>query len=357
MAMEFYDDGEHAGSTIGCLTYQSRAATLPSEAELDALVAKARVRNHSVGVTGMLLYERGRFLQTLEGPTEGLDQIWNSIRRDDRHADIEVLTKHLVAARLFSDWDLLLYRKLEQTPQSLLEKLRRKHPLAQYLKQTVEWAVDAREQDLVDLFERLGVRGWAGGDIAKHLIEPAARALGDAWLADDCSEFDMTLGLSVLQTSSHALRFNKTSGDGAAFANRSILLAPAPGETHNLGPSMLADQFADAGWAVDIAFPASLDDLTRQVAEQQPDAIDLALSDALTRQDKVKRLRETIKQCRKAVPDKPLVVSVGGRLFAEALVTAEHVGADYARHSIDGAEAKLAELVGSPGAAPLFGQS
>ncbi len=356
MAMGFDDDGGATGASIGCLTYQSRAASPPSNSELDTLVAKARVRNHSVGVTGMLLYERGRFLQTLEGPTEGLDAIWGSIRQDDRHADIEILTKHLVAARLFSDWDLLLYRKLEQTPKSLLEKLRRKHPLAQYLKQTVEWAVDAREQDMVDLFERLGVRGWTGSDIAKHLIEPAARALGDAWLADDCSEFDMTLALSMLQTSSHALRFDRDT-EQQCFANRSIILAPAPGETHNLGPSMLADQFADAGWAVEIAFPANADELARQVGEQQPDVIDLSLSDALTRQDKVKHLRETIKQCRRAMSDKPLVVSVGGRLFAESLVTAEHVGADHARTSVQGAERSLAALVQRPGSAPLFEQS
>ena len=53
---------------VGCLTYQSRAIARPAPGELEQLVAGARKRNRSLGVTGMLLYDNGRFLQTLEGP-------------------------------------------------------------------------------------------------------------------------------------------------------------------------------------------------------------------------------------------------------------------------------------------------
>ena len=59
----------------------------------------------------MLLYENGRFLQTLEGPPAGLQQVWSSICRDRRHREIEVLTEHLVSNRLFAGWDLLLYSR------------------------------------------------------------------------------------------------------------------------------------------------------------------------------------------------------------------------------------------------------
>lgn len=63
---------QESGNWIACLTYKSRAAYSPSPADLEDLVHKARLRNRSLGVTGMLLYENGKFLQTLEGPPEGL---------------------------------------------------------------------------------------------------------------------------------------------------------------------------------------------------------------------------------------------------------------------------------------------
>ena len=100
-----------SGNLISCLTYQSRAVSRPTEGDLENLVKHARERNRNLGVTGMLLYENGRYLQTLEGPPAGLQTVWSSICRDDRHRDIEVLTEHVVSNRLFSDWDLLLYSR------------------------------------------------------------------------------------------------------------------------------------------------------------------------------------------------------------------------------------------------------
>ena len=104
--LDHEDQNSPTGDLIGCLTYQSRAASPPAEDELEALVKRDRLRNQKHGVTGMLLYENGRYLQTLEGPPDGLEAIWSSIREDERHADIDVLTKHLVSSRLFSEWDL-----------------------------------------------------------------------------------------------------------------------------------------------------------------------------------------------------------------------------------------------------------
>ncbi|MDJ0979538.1 MAG: BLUF domain-containing protein [Erythrobacter sp.] len=338
------DNGPTGAGMIGCLTYQSRAASPPSDADLDELVTRARARNNRHGVTGMLLYENGRYLQTLEGPPTGLDTIWSSIRQDERHAEIEVLTQHLVSGRLFSDWDLLLYRKLDQAPKSLLEKLRRKNPLAQHVPAIVQYALEADEPKLNDLFARLNEKGWSGDALVRELLEPAARMMGDAWLADECSEFDLTLGLGMLQMAGHAVRYSKDADD-LRDSRYTILLASAPGEPHLFGPSLLADQFTDAGWGVEMAFPTSNEALTNQINEQQPDAVDIALSDALPRQNKVSKLRETVRQSRWSLPDQPLVVSVGGRLFAEASATAEQVGADLARQSAAGTRVTMGELV------------
>ncbi|MGY6550893.1 MAG: BLUF domain-containing protein [Erythrobacter sp.] len=332
------------GGPIACLTYKSKAAFKPSTADLDELVHKARVRNRSLGVTGMLLYENGKFLQTLEGPSQGLNQVWSAIREDKRHSNIEVLSEHVVSARLFSDWDLLLYNRVEERPRAKRAGSSDPRDLSHYVSRLARLALDADDIRLNAQLAALAEEGWTGEALLARLIEPTARMMGDAWLADECCEVDLTIGLSMLQLAAHAVRFSP--GAGALRASRfSILLATAPGEPHMLGTSMLADQFTDAGWQVNMAFPKSDSELINQVRGQRPDAIDIGLSDALPRHHALARLRETIAQSRKAAPENLAVVSVGGRLFTEAAATAAAVGADYARPSVVGSTIRLAQLV------------
>jgi len=92
------------------LTYRSRAAQAPTELELYRLLHAAQLRNHSEGITGILVYDKGCFLQTLEGPEDALARVWASIQRDSRHSAIDVLCKHQTEARFFADWDLKLAR-------------------------------------------------------------------------------------------------------------------------------------------------------------------------------------------------------------------------------------------------------
>jgi methanogenic corrinoid protein MtbC1 len=333
-----------SGDWIGCLTYQSRAVSRPSESELEQLVAQARRRNRSLGVTGMLLYENGRFLQTLEGPPAGLQAVWSSICRDERHSDIEVLTEHVVSSRLFSDWDLLLYSREEDPRRATRASDLAPHALAHYVAGMAQLALDGDDTRINARLASVAEQGWSADDIISHLIEPVARAMGDAWLADRCSEFDLTVGLSMLQLAGHAVRTRASTGT-LRRSRYSILLATAPGEPHMLSTAMLADQFTDAGWRVEMAFPGSKEALANQIVMQGHDAVDIALSDALPRQRALMRLRETVEHCRKASPDHLVVVSVGGRMFAEASASAATVGADHARRWVGGTSIRLAQLI------------
>ena len=329
---------------IGCLTYQSRAVSRPSESDLGQLVAQARERNRRLGVTGMLLYENGRFLQTLEGPPTGLSAVWASIRRDERHRDIEVLTEHMVSSRLFSDWDLLLYSREQESRRATGASDLAQHALAHYVPGMAQMALEGDDKRINARLAGIAEQGWSADDIVSHLIELVARAMGDAWLADQCSEFDLTVGLSLLQLAGHAVRTHACT-DSLRRSRYSILLATAPGEPHMLGTALLADQFTDAGWRVEMAFPDSREALANQIAGQGHDAVDIALSDALPRQRALARLRDTVEHCHKAAPGHLVVVSVGGRLFAEASATAASVGADHARRTIGGTSLCLAELI------------
>ncbi len=329
---------------IGCLTYKSMATTNPTPADLKAMVSKARARNRELGITGMLLFEDGCFLQTLEGPPDQLDMVWDSIKRDPRHRDIQVLSEHVINSRLFSAWDLMLYDRQRDCAKGAASTSA-PPAVARAIRELVRLALEGDDLKIDSLLAQLAEQGWKPDAMIALLIEPAARALGDAWLADQCSEIDLTIALSMLQMAGHAVRHVQPVAAPGVSQRYSILLATVPGEQHKLGTSLLADQFIDAGWQVDVAFPDSIEALANQVRAQRPNAVDIGLSDALPRRHSLVRLSRAIEQTRQALPASPTVISVGGRLFAEAAVTAMMVGADHARASVIGATVPIRELV------------
>ncbi len=326
---------------LACLTYKSVATASPRPGDIDLLVDRARARNRSLDVTGMLLFEDGCFFQTLEGPPDALTTLWSSIQRDDRHERIEVLSEHMTAARLFSDWNLLLGGRRDSIAQ---EAPALPPAVADHVARLVELALNADDEALNAQIASFADQGWTGDAILTVLIEPAARALGDAWLDDRCSELDLTIGISMLQLAGHAVRYSP-SPRSIRDSRYRILLATAPGEQHMLGTTLLADQFLAAGWQVDLAFPESDEALTNQMTAQHPDAIDIGLSEAMPRHHALARLRGTVEHSRLIESGHPTVVSVGGRLFAEAAATALSVGADHARKGLAGTSVRLAELV------------
>lgn len=291
----------------------------------------------------MLLYDKGRFFQTLEGPPTSLTALWASIRDDTRHSEIEILSEHIIPARLFEGWDLLSYHGDEEDYPTL-HQAKARHDLTRQVPQLIDLVLNGDDIGINKMIASLTGRGWQGDAILTHLIEPTARALGDAWLSDDCTELDLTIGLSMLQLAGHAVRSIPTPA-ALRSSRYTILLATAPGETHSLSTSLLADLFTDAGWQVDMTFPDSNQALANQMVAQQPDAVDIALSDALPRRHALTRLRETVERSRFAALDNLTVVSVGGRLFADAAATASNVGADHARKTVAGSTIRIAELI------------
>ena len=329
---------------VTCLTYKSIATATPHPSDIDRLADKARARNCSLGVTGMLLFEDGCFLQTLEGPPSAVATLWSSIQRDARHDHIEVLSEHMAASRLFSGCGLLFEARFGREPHHAATAGNAPPAVAEHIGRLAELALNADDLALNTMIASFADEGWSSDAILTQLIEPAARALGDAWLDDQCSELDLTIALSMLQMAGHAVRYIPSAASIRNSRYR-VLLASAPGEQHMLGTALLADQFLAGGWQVDLAFPESEEALTNQINAQHPDALDIGLSDAVPRQHAIDQLRDTIAHSRMIVSEHPTVVSVGGRLFAEAAATALSVGADHARKGLAGTSVRLAELV------------
>lgn len=88
------------------LIYLSQARTGLTKARLRAVLEKSRVKNTSLGVTGLLLYHEGRILQVLEGEERAVRALYDIIRGDPRHGNCTTLLEEPLAARQYPHWPM-----------------------------------------------------------------------------------------------------------------------------------------------------------------------------------------------------------------------------------------------------------
>ena len=88
------------------LVYASSASAPTSGAGLRVLLEECRRRNRRTGVTGLLLYHQGSFLQALEGERWVVLDTFACISRDPRHHDVLKLLEEPVRERRFPDWSM-----------------------------------------------------------------------------------------------------------------------------------------------------------------------------------------------------------------------------------------------------------
>jgi hypothetical protein len=86
--------------------YVSRAAEAVTPESLLALMQQCLSNNEASGVTGMLLYGNGTFLQVLEAEEAVLNTVVEKIEKDPRHSKIHFLYRKPVENRQYSDWSM-----------------------------------------------------------------------------------------------------------------------------------------------------------------------------------------------------------------------------------------------------------
>lgn len=87
------------------LTYASRPFGF-DQPTLNAILFDARRCNTRDGITGALICRDDVYLQLLEGPEAAVEAAYARIRRDDRHVEVQELTRRMIAddARMFGCW-------------------------------------------------------------------------------------------------------------------------------------------------------------------------------------------------------------------------------------------------------------
>jgi hypothetical protein len=87
------------------LLYASRAVD-PATNSIDEILTKSRQYNPSSGITGILCYGGGIFLQAIEGGRMAVSDLYGHIQKDPRHKDVVLLHYEEISERRFGGWTM-----------------------------------------------------------------------------------------------------------------------------------------------------------------------------------------------------------------------------------------------------------
>lgn len=85
------------------LVYMSTAVGVLRAEELDRIYLRAKTVNARAGITGLLLFYEGVFLQALEGPAAGVMSLAERLRKDRRHSGMITLESQSIDQRAFPE--------------------------------------------------------------------------------------------------------------------------------------------------------------------------------------------------------------------------------------------------------------
>lgn len=88
------------------LLYVSRAVVPESQEAIQAILASARQHNLQNGITGILCYGGGVFVQAIEGGRSAVNRLYTQIIEDPRHKDVELLHYEEITERRFGGWTM-----------------------------------------------------------------------------------------------------------------------------------------------------------------------------------------------------------------------------------------------------------
>jgi len=73
---------------------------------IDAILSQSRQSNPASGITGILCYGGGIFLQAIEGGRMAVSDLFGHIQKDKRHKDVVLLQYEEIPERRFGGWTM-----------------------------------------------------------------------------------------------------------------------------------------------------------------------------------------------------------------------------------------------------------
>lgn len=84
--------------------YISKANISFDESELVTLQQFASEMNSKFGISGYLYFEKGHFIQYIEGPEEAMANLITNLQGDSRHKVLHVVEEPNLHSRRFEEW-------------------------------------------------------------------------------------------------------------------------------------------------------------------------------------------------------------------------------------------------------------
>ena len=88
------------------LLYVSRAVQNNNAEAIEAILQASRTHNLHNGITGILCYGGGIFLQAIEGGRGAVSDLYGHIQKDERHKDVVLLHYEEISERRFGGWTM-----------------------------------------------------------------------------------------------------------------------------------------------------------------------------------------------------------------------------------------------------------
>jgi hypothetical protein len=109
------------------IIYISRSTFTPTmsnaviEPNVARILAKSRINNRRNGLVGVLYFGDGCFFQCLEGEQSAIDTLYARLQSDERHKDIQLLSRENISALSYAGW-VMKFVPLEKEMTLLLKE-------------------------------------------------------------------------------------------------------------------------------------------------------------------------------------------------------------------------------------------
>jgi methylmalonyl-CoA mutase cobalamin-binding subunit len=186
------------------------------------------------------------------------------------------------------------------------------------------------DQDDVDSarVEALCRTAGRGLDDFVRLFGRTAETLGDLWHDNRCSEADIAVALSEMQIVYARMRRHGVLDPDRMVGEFKVMVAQMPGDLHIVGTILKADVLRSRGWSAVSRFPATRDELLRELSQSDFDGLVIATSRVSANSIDLDRLRLLIDDAREVSRNRSIIIVVGGRLFSDNPTAWREVGAD-----------------------------
>ena len=160
--------------------------------------------------------------------------------------------------------------------------------------------------------------------IYERHISDAARRLGALWETDELTFSEVSIGLSRLQMILRQTSPRFVAGTCARRNAPAALFSVAPGETHVLGVSIVAEHFARAGYSTRIDLTPEIDTLAEQASDPRIRIVGLSVSASRF----LPQLKAAIAAIRARAAHDVLILA-GGHAFQSSVGETVLTGADH----------------------------